>query len=199
VPLYGCDRCGFTSAAFRPEAAAAHRLEYPGCEGAVRIIFRSADRYRGQPHADYVARAIPASGSQPDASTTQSERALVLRERVDAHDRLRLILLGDLDVAGADILTARLAELKMADRHVRLDLSQLAFIDSSGIQALIVALIDARWTGWQLEVAPEVSPGVQRAAQITGIAQILWPEDPDPGASDKPSSRSATPHDPGSL
>lgn len=192
MPLYGCDRCGFTSAAFRPEAAAAHRLEYPECEGAVRIIFRSDDRYRAQPHPEVAARATSASDSvEVGASMTQSGRALVVRERVDAPDTLRLILLGDLDVAGAGILTARLAELKVADRHVRLDLSQLAFIDSSGIQALIVALIDARWTGWQLEVAAEVSPGVQRAAEITGIAQILWPEDPDPGPSNTPSSTSA--------
>jgi anti-anti-sigma factor len=192
VPLYGCDRCGFTSAAFRPEAAAAHRLEYPECEGAIRIIFRSGDHYRGQPDADDPADLMPASDSQVrHASTAQSGRALVLRERLDAHDTLHVTLLGDLDVAGAVTLTARLAELKSADQPVRLDLSRLTFIDSGGIQAVIVTLIDARMTGWHLEVAPEVSPSVQRATQITGIAQILWPEDPEPRPSSTPSARSA--------
>jgi hypothetical protein len=56
----------------------------------------------------------------------------------------------------------------------------LSFIDSSGIQAVLAALTDARWTGWQLEVAPKVSPTVERAANFVGIAQVLWPEEPTP-------------------
>jgi anti-anti-sigma factor len=190
VPLYGCDRCGFTSAAFRPEAAATHRLEYPGCDGAIRIIFRSDDRGRGLPQPDDPASALAVGFEVRHASAVQSGGALLLRERVAADDTLRLSVLGDLDVAGAVTLATRLEELKAADHRVCLDLSHLTFIDSSGIQALIVALIDARMSGWPLEVAPEVSPGVARATQITGIAQILWPEDPGatPG---KPSTTSA--------
>jgi anti-anti-sigma factor len=103
-----------------------------------------------------------------------------MREQLDPDDTLRLILLGDLDIASADTVTTRLAELETAERPVRLDLSKLAFIDSSGIQALLVALTDARWHGWHLEVAREVSPTVERAAQIVGIAQVLWPQDPGP-------------------
>jgi hypothetical protein len=41
---------------------------------------------------------------------------------------------------------------------------------------LIVALIDARSVGWRLEVASEVSPSVKRAAQVVGIAEVLWPQ-----------------------
>ena len=64
VPLYACERCGFTSAAFRNDAAAAHRLEYPDCDGVMRIIFRSEERYRGQPRA-------PAAGAHAAARSTQ--------------------------------------------------------------------------------------------------------------------------------
>jgi anti-anti-sigma factor len=103
-------------------------------------------------------------------------RALVISERVDADEVLRLMLLGDLDLAVAETLSSRLSELKAEGRPVRLDLSQLAFIDSSGVQALLVALTDARWSGWPLEVAPEVSPSVARAARVVGIAQVLWPQ-----------------------
>ena len=189
MPLYGCDRCGFTSAAFRPDAVASHRLEYPDCDGAMRIMFRSTDRHRGGYDARDLASPAPARHSQARAATTNSRRALLVSERLDAGGMLRLILLGDLDVAGAEALNARLAELKTAGRPVRLDLSRLAFIDSSGIQALIVTLTDARSTGWQLEVAPEVSPSVRRAAEIIGIARILWPADPEPNPSNAPSSR----------
>jgi anti-anti-sigma factor len=93
-------------------------------------------------------------------------------------------LLGDLDLTAADTLSTRMADLKAAGRPVRLDLSHLAFIDSTGIQALLAALTDARWAGWPLEVAPRVSPSVERAAQIVGIAQVLWPQEPSAPRSD---------------
>jgi hypothetical protein len=121
VPLYGCDRCGFTSAAFRPDAVAAHRLEYPDCDGAMRIMFRSADRHRGG--YDRRDRASPARArdAQAEAAATHSSRALLVGERLDAGGMLRLTLLGDLDVAGAEALNPRLAELKTAGRPIRLD------------------------------------------------------------------------------
>jgi anti-anti-sigma factor len=108
----------------------------------------------------------------------------VLREHFDTDETLRLAVLGDLDIAAAETLSKRLAELKAADRPVRLDLSEVAFIDSSGIQALLRALADARWSGWRLEVAREVSPSVERAAQVVKIGQVLWPEDLDPPRTD---------------
>ena len=127
MPLYGCERCGFTSAAFRLDAAAAHRLEYPECAGVIRIIFRSADRHRGQTYTAASTAPAPASDSQAGRmSTAQSRRELVIRECFDAGNMLRLTLLGDLDVAGAETLNTRLAELKTARRPVRLDLSRLA-------------------------------------------------------------------------
>jgi anti-anti-sigma factor len=182
VPLYACERCGFTSAAFRVDAAAAHRIEYPNCGGVIGIIFHSEDRYRSRTHgrhrADLPARAPGAQEGEGPA--TQAGREFAIRERFDADGMLRVTLLGELDLAEAHRLTARLAEHKSAERPVRLDLSKLAFIDSSGVQALLVALADARWQGWHLEVAREVSPTVERAAQIVGIAQVLWPQDPGP-------------------
>lgn len=185
VPLYACERCGFTSAAFRLEAAAAHRLGCPDCDGVIRIVFRSEDRYRGQTYEPQPATA-PATGNSGPAEGLPAApgRVFAMRERLDADETLRLTLLGDLDLAVADRLTARLAELKAAGRPVRLDLSQLVFIDSTGVQALLIALIDARWIGWQLEVAPEVSTSVERAAQIVGIAEVLWPQDRAAGRPD---------------
>jgi anti-anti-sigma factor len=177
VPLYACEQCGFTSAAFRPEAALTHRVDSPDCEGVIRIIFRSADRYRGRAYTD-------AATSQPEPSLSvpqepePSERTFTVRERLDPDGALRLTLFGELDLEAADVLTPRLAELKATGHRTRLDLSQVAFIDSAGIQALLLALTDARWTGWWLEVAPELSPSVRRAAEIVGIAQVLWPQDP---------------------
>jgi anti-anti-sigma factor len=189
VPLYACESCGYTSAAFRPEAARLHRLEYPACDGVMRIIFRSEERYRGELYIPPPA-SPPAPPTAPEAQARvgKPDRTFAIRETVDHDQALRLTLLGDLDLIAAEALDARLADLKPAARPTRLDLSQLAFIDSSGIQALLLALTGARWTGWRLEVAPEVSPTVERAAQIVGIAQVLWPPDPGPNQTESPTS-----------
>jgi anti-anti-sigma factor len=148
----------------------------------MRMVFRSDDRSRGQ---TFASRADPPSAGPPQEERqglpVAGERLFDARERLDDDGTLHLTLLGDLDFSVAEQLSSRLEELKSADRPVRLDLSQLAFIDSSGLQALLLALTNARWIGWQLEVAPELSPSVERAAQIVGIAQVLWPEErPDP-------------------
>jgi anti-anti-sigma factor len=193
VPLYACEHCGFTSAAFRLEAVSAHRLEYPDCDGVMRIVFRSEDRVRGQ---SFASGGMSGRSTRPTQEERQGlppvgRRVFEVRERVDVDGVLRLILMGDLDLPVVEIVSERLEELKAAGGPVRLDLSQLAFIDSSGLQALIVALIDARSIGWELEVAPEVGPSVERAAQVVGIAQVLWPQERPDSRSD--AAQSATP------
>ena len=173
------------SAALRPDAAAAHRLECPERDGVIRIIFRSDERYRGYPCAPLAAGAEARSRVQRARGRSgHARRAVVTREHPELDGTLRLTLLGDVDVTAGEKLSARLAELKAFGQRVRIDLSRLTFIDSSEIRALLVALTDARWSGWQLEVAPEVSPGVERAAQIVGIAQVLWPRDSEPNQED---------------
>lgn len=183
VPLYACERCGFTSAAFRPAAARAHRVEYPDCDGVMRIIFRSEDRYRGLAYTTPATTVPePPLGTQEGQAPPETpDWAFSIRETVDPDQALRLTLVGDLDLTAAETLSPRLADIKATGRRTRLDLSRLEFIDSAGIQALLLALTDARWDGWQLEIAPELSPSVQRAAEIVGIAQVLWPHDPGHG------------------
>jgi anti-sigma B factor antagonist len=180
VPLYACDRCGFTSAAFRVDAARAHRLAYPQCSGTIQIIFRSDERHRDQ---SPIRRRATAGGAAAHAQRertpgTRPGAPFTMQQQIDTDGAVRLTLLGNLDLAVAQTLTDRLGELCKAGRHVRLDLSQLAFIDSSGVGALLLALTDARWNAWPLEVDRHVSPSVERAARIVGIARVLWPRDP---------------------
>jgi anti-sigma B factor antagonist len=195
VPLYACEHCGFTSAAFRLDAVAAHRLEYPECEGVMRIVFRSEDRQRGQLFASEVARrSVPPTPDAEQQLPAAGGGLFEIRERHYVDGTLRLTLGGDLDLLVTETLSARLEELKAAGRPVILDLSQLRFIDSSGLQALLIALIDARSIGWPLEIASEVSRAVERAAQVVGIAQVLWPQErPGPGSDTTHSA--APPHE----
>lgn len=188
VPLYACESCGFTSAAFRPEAARLHRLEYPACDGVMRIIFRSEERSRGQLYVQPPASAPlePLTSPEGQAPAGKDAQTFAIRETVDEDQMRRLTLFGDLDLTAADTLSTRLpGGPKSTSRSTRLDLSQLAFIDSTGVQALLLALTDARWTGWPLEVAAEISPTIERAARIVGIAQVLWPSEVGPSRADQ--------------
>jgi anti-anti-sigma factor len=72
----------------------------------------------------------------------------------------------------------RFRQLRDDDRSVRLDLSQLEFIDSSGVRVIVLGLKHARQAGHQLEVDDRISSTVARMIDIMGIGSQLWPQDP---------------------
>ncbi len=98
------------------------------------------------------------------------------RRSADPDGAIRLTLLGEVDIAVADELSARLRELGDAGARVRLDLSQLRFIDLGGLDAVVAALAEARRDGWPLEVDPKVSPSVERLIQFVGASRTIWPD-----------------------
>ena len=98
-----------------------------------------------------------------------------IRESVDADGAARVTLVGELDIAVADGVEERLRRLRDAGRRARLDLSQLDFIDSSGVRAIVLGLKHARQGGHELEVDRRISPTVERMIEIMGIGPQLWP------------------------
>ena len=106
-----------------------------------------------------------------------STRSLkVHRSERDGHDYLRLI--GELDLASAPRLEDRLRQLRAAHAAVRLDLSELRFIDSTGLHVLIRAVQDSRRDGWRLEIDPDVSPAVRRLLQLINVEGFLLGGEP---------------------
>jgi anti-sigma B factor antagonist len=102
-----------------------------------------------------------------------------VQETVDSDGRVHLLLLGELDHATTEGLVHRLDQLKESGSPVRLDLSGLEFIDSSGIRSLIVTVQEARRDDWGLEVDRSVSWQVERVIQVLGIDTVLWPDATD--------------------
>jgi anti-sigma B factor antagonist len=100
-----------------------------------------------------------------------------IRESVDADGVIRVALIGELDIAVADRVDERLRAHRDDGDHVRLDLSQLEFIDSSGVRAIVLGLKHARVGGSELDVDRHVSSTVGRMIEIMGIAPQLWPEE----------------------
>lgn len=83
------------------------------------------------------------------------------------HDgEVRLSLAGELDLASTRVLEDRLTRLRAKRRAVRLDLSKLEFIDSTGLHLLIRAFGDSRTDGWALQIEPEVSVTVGRLFKL---------------------------------
>jgi anti-anti-sigma factor len=99
-----------------------------------------------------------------------------LVERGDSDGALRITLIGELDLAVADQLSARLEQLRGDRIPVRLDLSRLDFIDSSGLRTLIRAAQSGARDGQGLiEVERELTPAVQKVIAIVDAARVLWP------------------------
>jgi anti-anti-sigma factor len=88
-----------------------------------------------------------------------------IRERKD-REQLRLTLCGELDFASTRTLDDYLTRLRAKKRAVRLDLSELEFIDSTGLHLLIRAVGDARTNGWQFEIDPDLSVPVSRLFKL---------------------------------
>jgi anti-anti-sigma factor len=106
-----------------------------------------------------------------------SDRVFRLEERFDRDGSLRLMLIGELDVAVIEHLSTRLRELRKGDYPVRLDLSELRFIDSSGIQEIIREVSDARRDGWELDVDGSMTDQVARTVELVGARAFLWPDE----------------------
>lgn len=98
-----------------------------------------------------------------------------LTQSLDPDGCVRLRLDGELDIAVAHVLEQRLDELKRECTCLRLDLSRLEFIDSSGIRTVLLAVRDAKRDGWEVEVERSVSVQVERTIQILGAESVLWP------------------------
>ncbi len=93
---------------------------------------------------------------------------------VDDGEWVTLRVTGELDLGSAPLLEQRLAHLRAEEQPVRLDLSGLGFIDSSGLHLLIGAVTHARAEGRQFEVDPELSPQVERILRLTNLRALIW-------------------------
>ncbi|HEY5196174.1 MAG TPA: STAS domain-containing protein [Solirubrobacteraceae bacterium] len=79
---------------------------------------------------------------------------------------------GELDIATADQFATGLRE-ELASRPVLLELSELAFVDSSGLRAIDALLEAVDREGWTLRIGPDLAPGVRQVLEMTGMIELL--------------------------
>lgn len=94
-------------------------------------------------------------------------------EVVPERDAVRVRPLGALDMATASVLHAEIARLREAGfRRVVVDLRNLAFMDSSGLRALLTLHAEASSDGFTLGLV-RGNPTVHRVFEITGTEDLL--------------------------
>jgi anti-sigma B factor antagonist len=93
----------------------------------------------------------------------ESFRCDVSRER----DTATVRPVGELDIATVPVLSAQVAELVEAGcRSLIFDLSELEFIDSSGLRFLLECYADSRDEGFTMALRPG-PPAVQQVFELT--------------------------------
>ncbi|MGZ6670301.1 MAG: STAS domain-containing protein [Solirubrobacteraceae bacterium] len=115
-------------------------------------------------------RPIGGTSGTARVRTTSGSRALAaqfdIRERYEDGPTW-LALTGELDLATAVALRDRPGQARAESRDVRLDLSKLEFVDSSGMNVLVQAVSDARREGVRLDLEGDLAPQVRRMAELT--------------------------------
>lgn len=98
------------------------------------------------------------------------------RFRVDLYperDCVRVVPVGELDVATADELATKLHELREVGFHrIVLDLRELEFLGSAGLQLLVVEDRLARRDGHEFTLIAG-PPAVQRVIEVCGLLDHL--------------------------
>jgi anti-sigma B factor antagonist len=97
-----------------------------------------------------------------------------LRIRDEIHAGVRTFALaGELDLASTPLLRSMLGQIATDGvRSIRIDLSGLTFIDSTGVHALFGARNICLAHGYDFSLVPG-SPSVQRIFEVAGLLKVL--------------------------
>jgi anti-sigma B factor antagonist len=86
---------------------------------------------------------------------------------------VRIQVQGELDMSTSPEFDQILRREIAAGRRVVVDLSQTAFIDSTGLNALVTALRASDSNGGALKLSPTLPAQVERVLEITGLNTVL--------------------------
>ena len=104
---------------------------------------------------------------------TTSYQPFAISTATAADGSVRVHVRGELDLATSPELEEALRREIGAGRRVVVDLSDVAFIDSTGLNTLIAALRACDAKGGALTVSPTLPSQVRRVLEITGLNKLL--------------------------
>jgi anti-anti-sigma factor len=100
-------------------------------------------------------------------------REFAVEARGDHERTTRLSVYGEVDLLTAPAVAEALQTQMRSGHHVLLDLEHVEFMDSTGVVVVIEAINDAKVNGWNLGVAAELSPAVNRVFDLSGLLPLL--------------------------
>src|SRR5262249_488889 len=83
----------------------------------------------------------------------------------------RVTVVGEVDLATSPELAEVLAQV--ANGTVRVDITGVTFLDSSGLRTLLVAHRNAQHAGRRMIVCGEIDPIVQKTLTVTSLDEVL--------------------------
>lgn len=105
----------------------------------------------------------------PDVKSQVQDGLLVVRLTAES-DRMKIALLGELDLGNAKTAEGLLFEALGSEQDVLVDLGKLEFLDSTGI-ALLVTAMQIKQSG--LAFIPSESAEVRRLLSLTGLDERM--------------------------
>src|SRR4051794_12471453 len=88
-------------------------------------------------------------------------------------DGVLISVCGEVDMATVAELRAALDEHGRRHRRLELDLTEVAFMDSTGLSVLLSAHADAERDGRGFTLRPQLSHTVRRLFEVTGVEHLL--------------------------
>lgn len=131
--------------------------------------------------SDSPSQAVVVRGGSTIRSSTAGSQYDPSALRVEVHpqrDIVRVAAAGELDLVSARVLQVQLSELRDAGfEHVVLDLRELTFIDSAGVQLIFTEDRLARGAGRRFSLISGIA-AVQRVLDLCGLSERLDFGDP---------------------
>lgn len=169
MPYSNCPRCGLTIQLRPLSTAPGHCPRCLGRAGVVVPMYSS--RGPGAAAANAPPESAQAVGFSLAEPGTGADGLAVKTSRVG--DRVTLTVSGELDLAGAPILEDALARAEqLHPARLVLDLSQVGFIDSRGLAALLRASRRFGDSGCQVSLRRPARQA-RRLFELTGADEVL--------------------------
>ena len=114
---------------------------------------------------------------QPDGRSLEPAPFAVMVSRV-TDDEVRVSVEGELDLVSAPELGEALSRELLAGNDVLLDLSEMDFIDSTGLHAIVESVRTAKAVGRKLKLSADLPSHARRLMEIVGLLPFI-PISPD--------------------
>lgn len=101
----------------------------------------------------------------------QVHDGLLAVQQTSEGERLRLALNGELDLANAETAETTLGEALASGKDVVVDLTNLEFLDSTGVAILVAAMREV--DGKRLSFLPSEHEAVRRLLELTGLDEWM--------------------------